>query len=119
MKKRPFVRLREPTRPMTRYLLAALLALLGAGHASADYLLIVVNLNAKPAPSDGNPGGQLGMLGGPPMAGGMLGMRGGQPQPGGMLGMRGMGGPPMAGGMLGMRGMPGPAPGPGQKPGES
>src|SRR3954452_22515675 len=84
MEKRPFVRLREPQRPMTRYLLAALLALLAAGHASADYLLIVVNLNAKAASSDSN---QSGMLGGPPpLAGGQLG----GPRPGGMAGMAGM-----------------------------
>src|SRR5262249_47777320 len=105
MEKRPFVRFREPIRPMTRYLLAALLALLAAGHASADYLLIVVNLNAKPSPSDGNQGNQLGMIGGPPQAGGLIG--GPPPQAGGMLGRLGQGGglrggpPPQAGGNLG------------------
>jgi hypothetical protein len=84
---------------MTRYLLAALIALLAAGHASADYLLIVVNLNAKASSSDST---QSGMLGGPPIGGGQLGgpPQAGGPKPGGMLG----GPPPQGGGAIGLGG---------------
>jgi hypothetical protein len=97
---------------MTRYLVAALVALLcAAGNASADYLLIVVNLNAKPAESGSQGGagmiGGAGMLGSPPAAGAL-----GTPPP--LGGTNQYGNQP--GGMGGMGGLRGGMPAPGAGP---
>src|SRR5438105_4202005 len=67
---------------MRRFLAAALLALAMAGYASADYLLIVINLNAKRPTQDGD--GKGGGLVLPPMGGGggpMPPASGGGPMP--------------------------------------
>lgn len=98
---------------MRRILSAALLALSLAGYASADYLLIVVNLNAKEEGATG--GGQAGNPGpgmppgpGPGMPPGMPPGPGRPPMPGGG------GPPPMPGGGMppplgGVGGVGGPA----------
>ena len=70
-----------------RCLLLATLILLGAaGLAQADYVVIIVNLNAKSESSSGTPGIPGGMTGeaGMPGGGGMFG--GPPPTPGGMMG---------------------------------
>jgi hypothetical protein len=106
---------------MRRCLLAALVLLGAAGLAQAEYILIVVNLNARPEAGQGTtpgmPGaaGGMGMIGGPGgfgppgsagAAGGIAGAAGGiSPPPAGAAGMGGpRGGGGVYGGMGGMGG---------------